>query len=131
MADAKGDIFREDGLVLEENYTKTNVSVTKGKVVVFDTDGYAHCGAATAALTKAFMANSSVVADGATRQKLVIVRQGYCRVAKVAGAGAIDSGNTPTFAASGELTTGANAVGNMIVVTSNNAAALFYEVYIG
>ena len=51
MADAQGDIFRVDGLVVEEVYTKTNVAVAKGEVLVFDTDGYAICTAAAVAGT--------------------------------------------------------------------------------
>jgi len=131
MADAQGDIFRVDGLVVEEVYTKTNVAVAKGEVLVFDTDGYAICTAAAAAGTKAYMALSGAAAVAATRNKITIMRQGYGRVYKKTGGGALDQGDTPTFDDDGALTSGGNAVGNMVVAKDAVDDDEFYEVYTG
>lgn len=129
MADAQGDIFRTDGLIVEEVDSKQNVAITKGEVVVFDTDGYRICAAADAAGTKAYMATSTVTATAATRKKVEIVRQGYCRVYKIGDGQYI--GDTPTFDDNGGVKTGGNAIGNMVCAEETDNAAVYQGVFIG
>jgi len=78
-----GDIVKDDFVVVD-GLTKTNTAVTKGTIVVFNTDGWTPAGAATIGPHGICLTTQAAVAG--TQTAIQVLIKGCAKVAKPSGA---------------------------------------------
>lgn len=100
-----GDMLRGEGLILRQMLAKTTTAITKGEMLVYDTDGLAQAGAD--ADGPHYMSPETHAAPASGQTEFSAVKEGDVQVKKAAGT-AIPQAAYVKCAASGAITLWAN-----------------------